>query len=249
MAVAVRSPEVLEPGEPTLQELATTANREHEAAEGAAESWLDHAVRAGQALLAAQERVPGGEWGSWLEANFAASRWQASRYARAALYEAALQQAGVSTGAQVQAVLAGLPPVRESGWYVKREDARELAISLRAAGMMHREIAKAVGVHVRTVQDWVTPGAAERRAEATARRQRARRTDAARKRQALLDREVRKRGGDAAEAYSLLRRAAQRLDRAIVALDPGEQRGELNKAYRKVTSAEGDVVRALGIAP
>lgn len=60
--------------------LASLANSEHELARKSGESMIEHAARAGEALVAAKAQVPHGEWLPWLEENFHASQQTASRY-------------------------------------------------------------------------------------------------------------------------------------------------------------------------
>ena len=65
-------------------ELAETANREHALAGRAAVSMVEHAVRAGDALLAAKQQVRHGQWLPWLDANFEGSARTAQQYMRLA---------------------------------------------------------------------------------------------------------------------------------------------------------------------
>jgi Protein of unknown function (DUF3102) len=78
LAIAVVGPE------PTPPELAAVANREHVLARKAGESMVDHAIRAGKALIAAKAQVSHGEWLPWLETNFEGSEQMAHRYMRVA---------------------------------------------------------------------------------------------------------------------------------------------------------------------
>lgn len=65
-----RVPNSPHPDEHRLVELASQINAEHHAAEKAAESAVEHAIRCGNLLLDARGRVPHGEWEEWLKENF-----------------------------------------------------------------------------------------------------------------------------------------------------------------------------------
>lgn len=192
---------------PTLDDLAETARREHRLAVQASVSMVEHAIRAGDALIAAKERVPKGQWGAWLEENFRASRETANGYARVALYQD-----------RVRADLQN-PTLRDALRYVR--------------GL--------------TRSDWV-PYATRQRLERTAKRRAARRREAT---QALRRRErdaaMRRVGGSAADAYSMIRRTAQALDRASRDASTPEIRAALSGALTKLHAAEDEIVRALGV--
>lgn len=82
--MSVAPDEVLAPSEASLLELANRANDEHALARQAGESMVEHAIRSGEALIAAKAQVAHGEWLPWLEANFEASQQTASDYVRLA---------------------------------------------------------------------------------------------------------------------------------------------------------------------
>lgn len=67
-----------------LDALAVELAQEHRACERAMRSTLAHAVRAGELLAEAKSQVPHGEWGRWLEDNFAGSARTAQTYMRVA---------------------------------------------------------------------------------------------------------------------------------------------------------------------
>lgn len=72
--------EVIPVGQLTLFDLATIANEEHALARQAFVSTLEHAQRAGEALISAKAQVQHGDWLDWLEANFDGSERMAQRY-------------------------------------------------------------------------------------------------------------------------------------------------------------------------
>lgn len=61
-------------------DLAETANREHEQAIGAATAMVRHALNAGDALLAAKAQTAPGQWTRWLASRFVASPETANVY-------------------------------------------------------------------------------------------------------------------------------------------------------------------------
>ena len=66
----------------SLDDLAAEIRREVEAAEAEYQSALQHAIRAGQLLLVAQERVGHGSWRRWLDANCPGGYSTAANYMR-----------------------------------------------------------------------------------------------------------------------------------------------------------------------
>jgi hypothetical protein len=71
---------VVLPAGASLSDLAQTANREHELAREHGLAMVEHAIRAGEALLEAKAQVKHGEWLPWLDANFDASERTARGY-------------------------------------------------------------------------------------------------------------------------------------------------------------------------
>jgi Protein of unknown function (DUF3102) len=67
-----------------LASLAEAANREHSAGEAAYASAVDHAIAAGEALLAAKGQVQYGQWLGWVDDHFHGSRRTAQVYMRMA---------------------------------------------------------------------------------------------------------------------------------------------------------------------
>lgn len=67
-----------------LPALASEINVEHEAAERAINDALIHARNAGRLLIEAKAQVPFGEWGVWVDRNFAGSYRTARKYMRIA---------------------------------------------------------------------------------------------------------------------------------------------------------------------
>lgn len=74
-----------------LERLAGEVNREHKAAAASAREVLDHAVRAGELLLAAKKQVRHGEWLSWFASNFEFTARTGQNYMRLAQHWSELQ--------------------------------------------------------------------------------------------------------------------------------------------------------------
>jgi hypothetical protein len=73
------------PAKPSLSQLKRTANQEHARAFAAGKEMLEHALLAGEALIAAKDEVEKhGEWLPWLKENFEASEDTAENYMRLA---------------------------------------------------------------------------------------------------------------------------------------------------------------------
>lgn len=116
--------EVLPPYELTLEQLAAVANREHDAAEeqqerfrDAMRSSLQHALRAGEALLEAKERLGHGEYGKWETRHFHGSAKLAYLYRK--LADPANRQrvsdlpAATSIRGALEAIAGQEPPAKE----------------------------------------------------------------------------------------------------------------------------------------
>ncbi len=67
-----------------LNTLATRINEEHRRCEAAFRSGVEHALKAGELLIEAKDRVPPDSWGAWLADNFEGSARTAQAYMRVA---------------------------------------------------------------------------------------------------------------------------------------------------------------------
>lgn len=67
---------------PDTTGLASQINEEHKQAEESAQKALSHALKCGELLCWAKERVPHGQWSQWLASNFEGSGRSAQRYMR-----------------------------------------------------------------------------------------------------------------------------------------------------------------------
>lgn len=80
-----------------LEALAFAANEAADEYEKAMKKAIEHAVTSGNALLAAKQQIPHGQWGAWVGVNFDRDQRTASRYmavAIAAKHDARVLSAG-----------------------------------------------------------------------------------------------------------------------------------------------------------
>lgn len=238
----------------TLEELAAIANAENDMAEVAIGSLRDvfrtaayHAIRAGEALLKAKDLVEPGAWINWQTDNLTFARSTANRYMRIAAYrddiDIWLADGGNGTIQGAWKFLMPMPGLHAKN--VKRPDLQAEAIRLHKQGMTVQSVAQSLGVGWVTVKEWVDP--AYSKARSASRRQRRAERKEAEKVLAQKEREraVRQRGGSAADAYALLRRALQRLDVALADAVGDEEREQLRSAMAYAHKAEDEIVRAI----
>lgn len=152
----------------SIDELRAVANREHAATdrarvaiERAASDYLDHAIRAGEALAEIRAQVPEGSWGEWLAQNFDASAFTARIYIRFAKYQEQLRAEDASDYATALQIIreidaAGRPTPKED------RERRELAQKLADGGASYRELGDEFGVDATTVQRWLKPKARQK---------------------------------------------------------------------------------------
>lgn len=230
-----------------LAALGEIVEREHALAQDAARQALTHVIQAGEALREARTAVDSGAWNQWCERHGLGER-RARDYIRIATYQSELPE-WVTTRTEAIVSLKGLPVATENGGWQRLSDAtREEALRLRAEGLSQRQVGEALGISHVTIGLW------EREQPSSKTKRRARSRQASREKQARLalrqlerDRAMRKRGGTVAEAYSLLRRAAQMLDRARDGETSKEVRHHLDQALYGVHRAEESAAKALRI--
>lgn len=222
--------------EPTLVELANTVRREDQLASQAGVALVEHAVNAGKALIEAKRLVPHGEWEEWLKEQFPDRHTKTLRlYARLARHEDVLIAKRPSTITAAQRLIAGetlRPPGHEL-----RDEAKKLA----KQKVPQREIADRLGVSPTTIGAWLNPAIAERRRQRL--RQESRFARRARHR-AERDAAVKRVGGDVAEAYTFVRRAALALEEAGCDAPNREVKGHLDAALGGLYRVEDEIVRA-----
>lgn len=241
--LAIRNDQEVVGPEPTLAELAATANREHLEASEAAYSSLLHAICAGEALLQARKHVDRGDWIDWLGSNFHASHVTASAYMRFAFYKERLDVQKMSIK-EAKGSLAFLPDVSRRGARKYDDDVTAECRHLREKGLTFREIGELVGISDSTVAIRLNPGRAARHRETT-RRWRAQQRAA---RQALHEKTgeaaVKRKGGTTATAYGQVRKALQNLQRAHDETVERDVKAAVKDAMHLLHQAEEAIVKA-----
>lgn len=227
--------------EPTLEELAATANRLHAEAEDARFVWVEKAIGVGEALNAAFALVPRGEWMRWVENNFEASHTWSNYYRRIAYNRDVIAGRGFRTmKAAVRYIdsMGGAESRRGSRGHGERvAEARRLA----DLGRERAEIAELMGASEQSVRGWLDPERRRKQAHRNRRQIQARKA-LRRQERDKLSRSV---GGSLAAFYSLIRKAAQDADRYMETEDDREVRMAMGEAIAKLHEAEDEIVRAL----
>lgn len=146
-----------------LRVLAATFNREHDLAVEASEAVVFHAVRAGEALLAAKALVPPGKWSDWLQTNLPGGKRlsMCRNYMRlAALKQHVDPELSITSNLQMLTGLKGL----NLGTQRVPEDVKQEAIRLHNTGEFTRaEIARRLDTTKDSVRAWIDPEYAQRR--------------------------------------------------------------------------------------
>lgn len=248
----------------SLEELATIINREHSDTGASLGAAITHAIACGEALLSARAKIAPGEWQPWCAANLTFHESQAKRYYRLAYYRDHLPQElfqpfYFSNGKRYQPSInralhyvEGLPMIFDPSAHTRTPEnkVREMK-RLYRRGLSYREIAEMVGVSKQTAARYCKPGEYARHREVGKRRRRL----AAVARDALRLQEQRnardlaaKTSGDArGETYSLIRKALDEAQRAVMAAsDPGE-RAAINETMTSLHRAEDAIAKALKV--
>lgn len=233
----------------SLDDLAATANREHDLCGETVRSALEHAIAAGEALLAACGQVEEREWPDWLTDNFRGSRRTAARYVRVATHRDRIDPR-TQTLRDAYLAIADQPDALPRGHaIVVPPEKRAAALTLVEHGLSIRAAADEVGVSRNTVSKWVDP---KRFAETAARRKRrqrhARAALEAQERQRQIGAAVRKAGAALSEAYSMAARMGKVLDQAEAEATTTEARAALAAARGHYHRMSDEIVRALGVS-
>lgn len=224
------------PGEVTLDQLAETVRREHQLAEQSAVAMVEHAIRAGDALRAAKEQVGHGGWERWLMAEFPDKHPKTLRlYMRLSNHQDRVREDQPATIAGAQRLLLG--EASRPNDAEMRDEARALA----KQGMSRWAISQKLGVSHHAVGSWLDPRLAEKRRQRRRQESRAARRALHEKQRAS---EVRRAGGSIAEAYALLRKALQALERAAEENQDREVKASISLAMARLHSGEDHIVKA-----
>lgn len=221
----------------TRDELAEVFNREHASTVSSAQATIMHAIRAGEALLAAKEQTPPGQWTRWLDQVFAASPETANVYMRCAH-----SQAAILANPDIQSISHARRFLREAGMVrvahgsqgrgvIVTEALREEARALSCEGLTIAAIANQLGYGISTVHGWLHPESIPAR-RARLRRSKIQRAETKRAmRDSDRERSIRKVDGPCSEAYSLNRKLGQQLQRAITAAESVDLKNALSIAF------------------
>lgn len=235
----------------TLDELADEARRGHEAAMELVASAVQYAIRVGDVLLIARERVERGGWLAWLEAN-GLSGGIAYVYMRIAQFRDEIPVEEMRTVTAAYSYLRGRAlPATGNRWKYP-DEIRQEALRLVDDGMEQQEVAELLGVNSSTITYWVDPEYRKQHQRKSRDRNRRRRAAAKalaeKEKREERDRAAKSAGGALADAYSKLRLHIEALDQAIKdATDRGTQailREALDHAYK----AEDKIAEALKVS-
>lgn len=251
--LAVVQTEVLEPGQRTLRELATEANREGHLLIEAGSSMVEHAIRMGEHLLLAQERVGSGGWQQWIAENYDFGYTWAATSMRAARYQDEVRASGVTSISGIRRHLSAIEAPRANNGRPRRPEwMRKEAIRLRKEeGLSTRAIATELGVSNHAVRYWTDPDVAKRSKQASSRaakkRAAAYRALREQEREQAIKRAVRKEGGAMAELYVLAERAQDVQGQAHREATDTDRRQHLALAGEHYRKWRDEIVRALGV--
>lgn len=252
----------------TLDELATivrdeyhAAEHEHREAAACLSRSVQHAARSGRALSEARNRVPDGEWNSWITESAQIGTTAAKNLMRLAHYFAVIPQEVLEPS--VDAVgrshetgwmralnsLKGLPRIRPSGIGGHPVEMKGRARALHNSGMAYEDIAFCLQVGRESVKCWCDPNYQrlknKRRAGMDREKRAARRALSEKRQREERDALAKSTGGELGEAYSLIRRLLGNLHEALSDARSGEQRSAVEAAYSSATKAEDEIMRAM----
>jgi transposase len=247
----VDTTEVLEPGARTLRELADEANHEHELVIEAGASMVEHAIRAGEALIRARQQCGYGEWRPWIDENLKIRYAQVSTYMRLARYQEAVRASGMETIRAARDYLMGFDGDSRCGLTNMPAWLRDEAQKLHSDGASRDDIAAQLGISRTTAYRWTDPTFLARHREkirqAAARRREVERLASEQEREREIKRAVRRAGAATREAYAMAERMQDVLAQAQRETEDREARRALSEAgvhYRKMRD---EIVRALGV--
>jgi transposase len=238
---------------PTLVELARAANREHQSVTAAGQTMVQHAIAAGEALLAARNACEEKQWLNWCADNIKFSYGSVALYMRVARYRDVLEGLDgppVTTLARAKDLLVGVDHGDEHWWNSHKypPEIRAAAKRLRDDGMSYAAISRTLGVHYGTIKEWFNPDLMKRRRAKTNKR----RAERVKARHEHREREIktaaRKAGGAVAEAYSLAERMQDVIGKAQTESTDTEAREALARAGTHYRKMRDEIVVALGVS-
>lgn len=228
---------------PTVVELLATFGREHSRVEEAVTDALRHAIRAGEALLAAKALVRDGEWLRWWDANLSVPRTTGLAYMRLAEGQHHLPS-GVS-------IKAALRLLQEHGVdrskSVPRIDlaTRDEVARLLAEGVAKTAVARRLGVSRQAVHAIADPAYRAKRKAADERRRARRR--AALKALRRQEQDKAATGTPFSAVYAGIHDLTDRVGAFADNAATPEHRAIANAALARLHEARDEIVKGLGL--
>lgn len=216
-------------------------NEQHRIIAGRKGEALEHAVRCGELLLEAQQRVPRGHWTVWLEENVEMHKTTAFAYMRLARNKEAVQAGNFNGIDPALAALSDGKTLTDT----EKDEMRRLYKNGNS-GLSLDELATTFGVRKSTVWYWVSAKQRDR-VKRLQRHQRDRDRKAAET--AIRRQIITRKGGEIARAYSEIRRAQQKIDAEARAQDMDPMRRvRLLEALDALYAAEDKLADAQKLA-
>jgi hypothetical protein len=233
MAVAV---EVVDKHELELREHSETIRREHEQVVAHGLAVIEHAIRAGDALIAAKAIIPPGQFRDWMDREVL-SVPMCRAYMRIARHKDIVQFQQPATISMALQLLRGADTIDEIPGSVQAEVRR-----MRSAGATWREITEELGVSEKRARRIWDPEGAKRLA-----RDQQRSTIKARIERRTAERMAlsKKAGGGYSDGYSQLRRLMQLIDGLARTAPEQEVRKNMTLAMSSMNTVEDHFVRAM----
>lgn len=148
------------PAPTTLDELASIANRAHKRIHLAGRDLIEHAIRAGDALLKARARVPHGEWIDWATEHLDMHITTAYRYMRIAEHQDRVLASDAQSIETAIQLLADLP---RRGTGPRGYSDADKADWIKLADQIGiKPAARALGVSPSTMHKWTSPNSPAR---------------------------------------------------------------------------------------
>lgn len=220
---------------PSLDELTETAVREHDLVVQHGLLVIDHAIRAGDALLAAKSVIPMGKFTTWVESRGIPSHI-AAQYMRIARHKDIVQFHQPHTLTTAVRLLRGAPRTDVVPDNVKAEVRR-----LRGQDWTIRAIEEQVGLSKNQIYRIIDPNYAVRKRK-DGQKSNAARSEKRREERLNL---AKKAGGGYSQGYSLLRRLEQLVDGLSRTTADPEARRLLSSVVHSLERAEDNYIKAL----
>lgn len=239
--------------DPTLDDLAATANQANDRAQGLALEAVQQAIICGEALLAARSQCPGGKWTGWCKQNLDFAPETAAVYMRFARFKEIILDAEVASLNDAKKLLVGMPDANLRGpAHPYPESVKARARQLHQDGMSRAAIADMLGAPATAIYRWVTPGAIEterkKNREEAAKRRANLKALADAERAQKINRALVKEGQAFNEAYAIVTRLDGLLGQARGEAQDGEKRRAINEAHAFRDKMMDALIRVLGVS-